>query len=96
MLAMWTVLLPGTVGPRTVGPTGRFAGSFTGTETETETPKGRSDSRWWDRNRQVIAYLDQGKSIREIAEVVGVGPRQIRNILERLSDLRTRELVATE
>lgn len=56
----------------------------------------RSDSRWWDRNRQVITYLDQGKSIREIAEVVGAGPRQIRNIRDRLSNPRTRELVATE
>ena len=56
----------------------------------------RSDSRWWDRNHEVITYLDQGKTIREIAEIVGAGPRQIRNIRERLSDLRTSALVAAE
>ena len=52
----------------------------------------RSDNRWWDRNQQVISYLDQGKTIREIAAIVGTGFRQIRIIRERLSDLRANAL----
>ena len=47
-----------------------------------------SDERWWARNSQVIAYLDQGQSIREIAQRMGRGERQIRVIRERLVDLR--------
>ncbi|MFP6634394.1 MAG: hypothetical protein VCB79_00540, partial [Dehalococcoidia bacterium] len=27
----------------------------------------RSDNRWWDRNRDVVKYLDQGLSVREIS-----------------------------
>ena len=52
----------------------------------------RSDSRWWDRNQQVVGYLDQGKTVREVAEIVGVGPRQVRVIRERLYDLRANAL----
>jgi hypothetical protein len=52
----------------------------------------RSDNRWWGRNQQVISLLDQGKTVREIAEIVGAGPRQIRVIRERLYDLRTNAL----
>ena len=52
----------------------------------------RSDNRWWDRNQQVISYLDQGKTIREIAAIVGTGFRQIRIIRERLYDLRANAL----
>ncbi len=47
-----------------------------------------SDERWWARNSQVIAHLDQGQSIREIAQLMGRGERQIRVIRERLIDLR--------
>ena len=49
----------------------------------------RSDSRWWDRNRDVVKYLDQGLSVREISNLVSHGERQVRIIRERLHDLRT-------
>ena len=49
----------------------------------------RSDSRWWERNRDVVKYLDQGLSVREISILVSHGERQIRIIRERLHDLRT-------
>ena len=49
----------------------------------------RGDSRWWERNRDVIKYLDQGLSVREISILVSHGERQIRIIRERLNDLRT-------
>ena len=52
----------------------------------------RSDNRWWDRNQLVISYLDQGRTVREIAEIVGACPRQIRVIRERLYDLRANAL----
>ena len=50
-----------------------------------------SDERWAVRNRRVIEYLDQGLSIREIAQLVGKGERQIRVVRERLIDLRAAE-----
>ena len=58
--------------------------------------KRRSDEDWWNRNQQVIHRLDNGNSIRQIAESVGSGARQIRMIRERLYDLRATapELVA--
>ena len=46
-----------------------------------------SDQRWGERNRQIIEYLDQGLSIRQIARLVGRGERQIRVVRERLADL---------
>ena len=49
----------------------------------------RSDSRWWERNRDVVKYLDQGLSVREISNLVSHGERQVRIIRERLHDLRT-------
>ncbi len=49
----------------------------------------RSDSRWWERNRDVVKYLDQGLSVREISILVSHGERQVRIIRERLHDLRT-------
>ncbi len=50
-----------------------------------------NEERWWDKNKTVIYHLDQGKKVREIAEIVGQGPRQIRVVRERLRDLRTAE-----
>lgn len=47
-----------------------------------------SDERWWTRNQRIIAYLDGGWPVREIALVTERGPRQIRVIRERLADLR--------
>ena len=49
----------------------------------------RSDSRWWERNWDVVKYLDQGLSVREISILVSHGERQVRIIRERLHDLRT-------
>ena len=49
----------------------------------------RGDSRWWERNRDVVKYLDQGLSVREISTLVSHGERQVRIIRERLHDLRT-------
>ena len=48
-----------------------------------------SDERWRARNQQVIEYLEQGLSVREIARLAGRGERQIRVVRERLADLRT-------
>ena len=52
----------------------------------------RSDSRWWKRNRDVVKYLDQGLSVREISNLMSHGERQVRIIRERLHDLRTNNL----
>ncbi len=51
-----------------------------------------NEERWWDKNKTVIYRLDQGKKVREISEILGQGPRQIRVVRERLHDLRTAEL----
>ena len=50
--------------------------------------KSRGDARWWDRNRQLIEYLDRGLSVREISMLTERGERQVRTIRERLADLR--------
>jgi hypothetical protein len=57
-----------------------------------------NEERWWNKNQQVINHLDQGLKVREIAEIVGRGPRQIRVIRERLRDLRSAipDLVAAD
>ena len=49
----------------------------------------RSDNRWWELNREVVKYLDQGLSVREISSLVSHGERQVRVIRQRLHDLRT-------
>jgi hypothetical protein len=50
-----------------------------------------SEEQWWAKNETVIYHLDQGKKVREISEIVGQGPRQIRVVRERLRELRTSE-----
>lgn len=50
-----------------------------------------NEEQWWSKNEQVIYHLDQGLKVREIAEIVGRGPRQIRVVRERLRDLRSAE-----
>ena len=50
--------------------------------------KQASDQKWWARNRQIIDYIDQGLSIREIAKLAERGERQIRVVRERLYDMR--------
>lgn len=52
------------------------------------TAKVRSDDRWWQKNREVVHYLDEGHTVKEISRLVGRGERQIRVIRERLNDLR--------
>ncbi len=53
------------------------------------TAKDRSESRWWNRNADVIRYLDEGRTVREISALIGLGQRQIRVIRERLNDIRS-------
>jgi len=48
-----------------------------------------NEERWWNKNQQVIRHLVQGLKVREIAEMVGRGPRWIRVIRDRLRDLRS-------
>ena len=50
--------------------------------------KATGESRWWDRNRAVIEYLDQGLPVREIARLTDRGQRQIRTVKEHLVDIR--------
>lgn len=50
--------------------------------------KKRSDEKWRSTNQLVISYLDQGKSVRDISEILGRHARQIRGVRERLDDLR--------
>ena len=54
--------------------------------------KDRSESRWRNRNQDVIRYLNEGRTVREISAIIGRGQRQIRVIRERLSDLRACEV----
>ena len=51
--------------------------------------KDRSDRRWWRRNKELIQYLDEGRTIREISLMLTRGERQIRVVRERLHDLRS-------
>ena len=51
--------------------------------------KDRSDDRWWQKNREIIRHLDEGRTVKEISELVGRGERQIRVVRERLNDLRS-------
>ena len=50
--------------------------------------KDRSDERWWARNAEIIRYLDEDRSVREISALVGRGERQVRVVRERLNELR--------
>ena len=47
-----------------------------------------SDEKWVARNRDVIAFLDEGRTVREIAWMTSKAQRQIRVVRERLVDLR--------
>lgn len=48
----------------------------------------RSEDRWWTKNREVIRFLDEGRTVKEIATLMNREPRQVRVIRERLNDLR--------
>ena len=47
----------------------------------------RSDLQWWRCNREIIHFLDEGHTVREISSLIGRGQRQVRVIPERLNDL---------
>ena len=47
-----------------------------------------SEQRWWTRNWQIVSYLDEGRTVREITSLTDRGPRQIRVIRERLAEFR--------
>ena len=49
---------------------------------------GRSELRWLYQNRDVIRYLDEGRTVKEIATLINCGQWQIRFIRWRLNDLR--------
>ena len=46
------------------------------------------EKKWWERNRQVITYLDEGRTVREIAALTARGRRQVRIVREKLADCR--------
>ena len=48
-----------------------------------------NEERWRNKNQPVIRHLGQGLKVREIANIVGRGLRQIRVIQERLRDIRS-------
>lgn len=50
--------------------------------------KDRSDEHWWVWNQEIIRYLAEGRTVREISLLVGRHERQIRVVRERLDDLR--------
>jgi hypothetical protein len=49
--------------------------------------KTRSDRRWRLRNGEIILHLEEGRSVAEVALLMGRGQRQIRTVRERLKDL---------
>ena len=51
--------------------------------------KNLSDAKWWGRNWDIIAYLDEGRPVGEIAMITARGQRHIRVVRERLADLRS-------
>ena len=51
--------------------------------------KVRSDDRWWQKNRKIVSYLDEGRTVKEISRLVAMGERQIRVVRDRLKDLRS-------
>jgi hypothetical protein len=50
--------------------------------------KDRSEQRWWSRNAELIKFLDEGNSVREIAVMIRKSERQVRVVREQLNDLR--------
>ena len=50
--------------------------------------KNVSDERWWERNRLIIAYLDEGRSVGEIAVLATQSKRAVRGVAGRLAELR--------
>ena len=54
------------------------------------------EAKWYAHNDEVIRYLDQGLSVREIAQLADRGQRQIRIVRERLAELRATGSVPQE
>ena len=50
--------------------------------------RSNGNEEWWSRNRQIIAYLEGGLTVREIARLTARSPRKIREVRERLADFR--------
>ena len=46
-----------------------------------------SDQRWWARNKEIIACLEEGKTVREIAMLVGCNLRRVRNVRQMLLEI---------
>ena len=44
--------------------------------------------RWRAQNQQIIDCLDEGRSVAETATLVGKNLRQVRNVAEKLHDMR--------
>ena len=42
-----------------------------------------SDERWFSRNHQVIDYLKEGRSLKEIASLTGSTARSVREVRQR-------------
>ena len=53
-----------------------------------------SEERWWARNREIIAYLDEGRPVQEIAGLTHRGPKVIRSVQQRLDDCRVATTLA--
>lgn len=49
----------------------------------------RTKNKWWERNEEVVKYLDAGMSIREIAKKVGKTEQTIRRIKVDLEGYRS-------
>ena len=47
-----------------------------------------STQRWRERNQQVIACLDAGRTVAETVGELGWDPRQVRSVAERLWEIR--------
>ena len=50
-----------------------------------------SEGRWWARNKETIAFLDEGRSVRDIAGLTARAQRQIRHVRGKLADLRAQD-----
>ena len=46
-----------------------------------------SNERWRNNNLAVIAHLDEGRTVPEIAAITGTPPRYIREVRARLAEL---------
>lgn len=52
-------------------------------------PRQQADIKWWSKNKEIIQFLDEGRSIEETAFLVGRSPKTIQSVRKRLHALRT-------